>query len=279
MIRLIVTDMDGTLLRDHDDIHPDNLVAIRKAMEKDIKFAVASGRSAASCSILLHDAGLDDAYIIGVNGCQVLDKPFGKTLALYHLDNLSARAAIDIFQAHGLESCLYTEDAIVYSNANALDMQETIHNAEADFAAQMARAGVQILAGPDAMEKALMSTPMKAFCMFGPGQEEAFAKARRECARLPGVEITSSGADNFEVMPTGVDKGMGLQMLAGRLGIAREEIVAFGDNENDLPMLRWAGHAFAMENATEDVKREITRITGHCRKGGVARGLEELGIV
>ncbi len=259
--------MDGTLLSGQDDIHPDNLLAIREAMRRGVRFAVASGRSAASCGALLAAHGLPDAHIIACNGGQIMDRPYGTTLALYHLDLSAAEAAARAFAAHGLGCCLYTEDAIVYSTEQMMREQEAWHTKKPGML------GSRVLAGPAAMVKALRTTPMKLFGTFDPGQEAAFASAREACGRIPGVELTSSWEDNFEVMPAGVNKGAALEMLSARLGIAREEIMAFGDNDNDLPMLLWAGIGIAMANARPAVKRAVRRQTGACQDGGVAQGI------
>lgn len=272
MIKLVVSDLDGTLLWNHDRIHPENKLAIERLLRRGVRFAVASGRNAASCSILLEDVGLMDAYVIGVNGCQVWDKPFGREVASHFLVPGVAQEVMEIFQAHGLSSCLYTKDMIVYSDPHALEegMYET-----PDFARRMVAAGVTVAAGPEAMREALQGRAMKAYCVYAPGQEEAFAQACAVCGKLP-VSTTSSWRDNFEVMPVDVDKGTAVAELAASLGILREEVVAFGDSDNDLPMLRWAGHGYAMANAQPHILREIGLHAPGGNEAGVARVLRDL---
>lgn len=272
MVRLIASDLDGTLLQDHDCIHPDNLVALRRAMDKGVAFAMASGRSAAACSQLALAHGLDKAFIIGVNGGHVWDAPFGDVVSVHHLPQDVARAAMDIFVANGLQACLYTEDAIVYSDRPALAWMEGKDD-DQDGKREILRAGMRILAGPTAMDAALRTTPLKTFCVKQAGQEAAFARAREMCARLEGVELTSSWSNNFEVMPLGVNKGEALKALAGRLGIAREEVMAFGDSENDIPMLAWASYGYAMANAQPEVRDAVQYRTGACGEGGVAQAI------
>ncbi len=274
MIRLIVSDMDGTLLSSHDDIHPENLAAIREAMELGVRFAVASGRNAASCGRLLLAHGLKDAAIIATNGCQIVDKPFGKTLANHYLNQEAAALAMGIFARYGLGGCLYTEDAIIYSSEQMRAEQEAFHFHDEE-ARKRSVPGVDIRAGEAAVAEALLTTPMKVFCVYKPGQEAAFLSAKEACAKIEGTEMTSSWADNFEIMPMGINKGTALQALSGLLGIERDEIMAFGDNDNDLPMLTWVGYGIAMGNALPAVKRVITRQTGGCKEGGVAQGIRK----
>lgn len=272
MIRLIASDLDGTLLTKEGDIHPENLAAIREAGKRGVHFAMVSGRSVASCTLLLEDAGLMDASIIALNGCQIVDKPCGKTLAIHYLPHDAARITMDTFARFGLEACLYTADTMVYTSEK--QFQASYGTEKAEHVQRMAEAGMRIAGGEAAVQAALLTTPMKAYCVYHPGQEEAFAEAKAICEGIPGVELTTSWWNNFEVMPKGVDKGVALKALTQHLGIRQEEVLAFGDNGNDLPMLQWAGYGCAVANARPEVLAAVTHHTGHCEEAGVARAIE-----
>jgi hydroxymethylpyrimidine pyrophosphatase-like HAD family hydrolase len=82
------------------------------------------------------------------------------------------------------------------------------------------------------------------------------------------------GADAVELGPAGVDKGSGLAWLCDHLGIAASEVVAFGDEWNDLTMLRWAGHGVAMANADQLVLDHADEIAPSNADDGVAVVLE-----
>ena len=136
---------------------------------------------------------------------------------------------------------------------------------------------VRVCAGERALEAALREGVFKLFAMSRTDDDvDGVLAARRACARLPHTELTSSWHNNFELMPAGVHKGWALETLACRLGIAREEVVAFGDSENDIPMLRWAGTGVAMANASEEVRAAADAVTGPCREGGVAQALHRM---
>jgi hypothetical protein len=77
-----------------------------------------------------------------------------------------------------------------------------------------------------------------------------------------------------EVVPRGISKASGVDEVARPLGIAAEDVVAFGDMPNDLPMLRWAGHGVAMGNAHPDVLAAANEVTAPNTDDGVARVLE-----
>lgn len=90
----------------------------------------------------------------------------------------------------------------------------------------------------------------------------------------PGVSASTSGAPFVEVTAVGVDKAFGLAALCAELGIEAADVVAFGDNLNDLPMLGWAGRSVAMGNAHPDVVAAATDHTSSNADDGVALYLE-----
>ena len=100
-------------------------------------------------------------------------------------------------------------------------------------------------------------------------------RARAELQQVPGAYITTSGGLNLEVMPRGVDKGTGLAELAAFYGIPLENVMVFGDYDNDLPMFRRAGYPVAMGNAMEDVKRAAWQVTAPNTEDGLAQAIEK----
>jgi len=259
MIRLIAVDMDGTLLTGHTEIHPENVKAVRHAMERGVVFVVASGRMVRSCSRVLTAHELPWAHIIGANGCEIAGAD-GNIVEQHFMDSDTARETLRIYEEHGLHACLFSEKAVVYPTKEAMMR----------IAGSYAKTRPY---GDDAMNEALAGNCYKTFCIMLPGQEQAFEAAKRACAELPGLENTSSWHNNFEVMPAGVNKGVALAKLAGRLGIPAAEIMAFGDSDNDISMLEFAGFGFAMGNAGEDVKARAKYLAGRNDAGGVAQGI------
>ena len=88
--------------------------------------------------------------------------------------------------------------------------------------------------------------------------------------------MSTSGVTFVECTPEGADKALGLERLCTNLGIDRSEVVAFGDNNNDVSMLAWAGRGIAMQNATADAKAAADEITASNIDFGVAQVLERL---
>jgi Cof subfamily protein (haloacid dehalogenase superfamily) len=121
-----------------------------------------------------------------------------------------------------------------------------------------------------------VGVPVLKFALNVPS-DQTWEYVRRFRTELPaGVEPTSSGHGEIDLIVPGCHKASGLQRLADRWGIAPEECVAFGDGGNDIEMLRWAGIGYAMENASDEVKAAADRVCSSNADDGVLVALEEL---
>ena len=99
--------------------------------------------------------------------------------------------------------------------------------------------------------------------------------AAEELKSIPGIVVTGALDKNIEVNAQGVNKGDALIDLGKRLGIRREDILAFGDGSNDYYMMQKAGTGVAMENGTEEVKEAADYVARSNDEEGVARFIEE----
>lgn len=250
MIKLIASDLDGTILRDAEHVEERAVALLKKYTAQGAVFVPASGRAPSSIRTLFERAGLPMAYCIGVNGAQVEDYAGGVTHFMRPLSEATARRAMEIMRAEGLHICAYGRGMIAYSWETALE-----ESRERNLFAAMRAYGTETIAGPDAMERVFQGPILKIFAEFtGADDHAAFVRAREACRELEDVTITTSWINNFEVMPVGVDKGAALCYLAQRLGVRREEIAAFGDGDNDVTMLRAAGWGVAMEGGSASAK-------------------------
>ena len=91
-------------------------------------------------------------------------------------------------------------------------------------------------------------------------------------------ESACAYAFNMEITAPGVDKGEALKVLCSKLGIDASEVMAFGDADNDLGMLSWAGWSFAMGNGTDKAKAAAKYVTGRNSDSGVAQGVEQYAL-
>lgn len=101
-------------------------------------------------------------------------------------------------------------------------------------------------------------------------------RARATCGHLAEFSHSSVTDTLLEISAAGVSKASALARLCEQSGIAREEVIAFGDMPNDIPMLAWAGHAVAVANAHPEVIEVADEVTASNDEAGVARVLERL---
>lgn len=268
-IKLIAMDMDGTLLdTDHVTIPPRNVAALRAARERGVKLALASGRTWS----ILQDAadqlgGVD--YAILANGAAIRDVQSGEHFYENSIPYPQAVSLIHALEREGLpfevychgQNFLRTKDVELMGNTDLLSPHFT----------KIYLQSVRLVSD---LSAALEGRPMEKINLFYVPPEKR--ERMRELARITGpVELTNALEGNMEFNYGGASKGIALTALAARLGLAPSEVMAFGDANNDLTMLSWAGWSFAMANATEEAKAAARYQTASNQDAGVGQAVEE----
>ena len=113
---------------------------------------------------------------------------------------------------------------------------------------------------------------------YGLRSMQDIERARKELEEIPGLVLTGSLGNNIEINAQGIDKGIGMIELGHRLGIDRDEIMACGDGDNDLEMLKAVGFGVAMGNAEESVKAVADYVTDTNEEEGVAKAVEKFAL-
>lgn len=268
-IKLIVMDMDGTLLDDdHATVPARNVTALRAAREKGVKLALASGRTWSILRDVVDQLGGVD-YAILANGAAVRDAATGEHIYENGIPNPQAVALIRGLCREDLPFEVYCHGQNYLRPEDADRLGEGLLSPR--FAEMYLKRGVELV--PD-LAAALEGRPMEKINLFyaPPERQEAL----RAMARATGpVEISNALERNMEFNFGGVSKGEALAFLAAHLGLARSEVMAFGDANNDLTMLSWAGWSFAMANAMESVKRIAKYQTASNHEAGVGQAVEK----
>ncbi len=261
-IELIVTDLDGTFFGAHGTPLEENAHALLRACARGIPIAIASGRLPSVCSRIAIDMGLDACHIIGLNGGHVLDKPFGETTAYHPFPGALTDKILSILKREGCAYNLYTARG-VYTN------QPLDEKGAQRFRASFERSGCEVLIGPDAPARAASQQVLKLLVKQTNGAE-GYERAKAAISALPPVYLTTSKADNFEVMQRGVGKAEAVAGLCGLLGASPLNVMAFGDFDNDKPMLNMCGLSVAMGNSLPDVRAAAKYVTLPNTQAGVA---------
>ena len=267
-IRLIATDLDGTFLGEKSRLIPQNGSAFQLAHNQGIQTAIASGRLAAVGRGMALALGLESCHIIGLNGAQIYPVPFGENARETAFPDTLRDACFDVISYYG---CLYN----VYTSRAIYTNQRMTAEREAQFRSSFINGGVEAHISSDAFERSVHQPCLK--LLFKPGGDEAaYQKARKEISALGGVYIMASGAGVSEIMPAGISKASALRALVQGLGIRMDQVMCFGDYDNDAEMLAACGVSVAMGNASPAAREAAKYITADHREAGVALAVSAL---
>jgi Cof subfamily protein (haloacid dehalogenase superfamily) len=227
--------------------------ALRAAAAAGLAVVLASGRMLRSIAAVQDALGLSGP-IIAYNGGMVR-LPDGRTWE-HPIPLATARTIAGVCRDRGYFLQSYYADQLLVP-------------ADEPRAREYARiAGVPFRVDPDAVY-APEQPPTKQL-VIEPVERQALVRAAVRAAAGDGVELANSYPHYLEVSAAGVDKGSALARVASVLGVPRSAVLAVGDGENDLPMLRYAGLAAAVANAAPAVRQAVTLLAGAPFGDGVA---------
>lgn len=227
MIRLVATDVDGTLLDHHGVLPEGRAVAVRRLIAAGIPVVLATGKLWTSVRTLVGPLGLEGPHV-ACNGSIVFSAD-GTLLARHLLDAAAADEVTRRLQRDGVPHAVYLEDGTIVTDEvrPAHDVLPLLGEPLPVAAGRDGRGVIKVLA-------------------ILPAEEEG--DLRRMAADTASVQRT--GPRFLEWNAPGVDKATGLSTVADLLGIGLADVVAVGDAENDVPMLRRAGSGIAVSGAS-----------------------------
>lgn len=264
--KLLVLDVDGTLLNNEKEISKRTLSTLLKAQHTGIRIVLASGRPTSGLLPLAKalEMGNFGGYIVSYNGAQIINAENGEVMfdkrinpeLIPYLEKKARKNNFSIFTYH--DEYLLTDNADnvhirreAWLN-NLRIMEEEEFSIAIDFA------------------------PCK--CVLVSDDEEALRGLEAHWKRrLDGVlDVFPSEPYFLEVVPCGVDKANTLGVLMEQLGVKREEVIAIGDGVADVTMLQLAGKSVAMGHAQDSVKVCADYVTASNEEDGVAQAVEKL---
>ena len=265
MLRLVATDIDGTLLRDDKSVSDRTRHALREIQQAGVIVVLVSARPAHTARLLAHAAGVAGLAICS-NGALVYDLDRDEIVRHTPLVVDTARRLILALREALPAVCF----AVIRGPRFAC---EPAYRLIADPAAHDDGFLASAILG-DALSLC-EEAPTKLIARH-PDLSMDELLARVHALGLAGFEATHSGASFVEVAAAGVTKAWALEALCTDLGIRSDEVVAFGDAPNDLPMLSWAGRGIAVANAHPTVLAAVQEVAPSNEDDGVAVILEQL---
>lgn len=267
-VKLIAFDMDGTLLNDdHVTIPEKNLAALHAARNRGIKIVAATGRTWCLIDIAVKPLGGVD-YAVTSNGAAVLEPGSGRWLYTKPIPNDKSIELIALLKRWSLPFEIYCDGQNFMENSCKVLMPETI------LSNLFTQYYDQFTTYVDSLEEALAGRPMEKVDIFYVPPEHREEISREIQAILP-TQLAHAVDTNMEVTAIDVTKGSALQRLCAELGISVDEVMAFGDGNNDVEMLQWAGLSFAMENGSEDAKAAAKHIAPPNYLGGLGEMVQK----
>ncbi|MFW5692185.1 MAG: HAD family hydrolase [Chloroflexota bacterium] len=262
-VKLIVTDIDGTLLNSAHQLSERNKEVIKKTIASGVKFILASGKTRASAQTIIDALGLNTPgiYLQGL----AIYKADGTVSHQKTLDPALARQVITFAEDRGFDVVAFAGDRLLARNVTAY-----IERLHTDFAEPQAE-GV----GP--LQNLLDDMPVHKLMIIRDGDPRRITALRWQLDRQidgSGRMVQTALKDSVELLPAGASKGATLRVLLRDLGIEPEAVLAIGDAENDVEMIQLAGIGVAVENADEKLKAAADHVVASNDADGVAEAIE-----
>ena len=266
--KLIAIDMDGTLLNSQNKISKRNIKALHRAIEEGVYVVLSTGRILKSALYYSKYIKLSNP-IVACNGAIVSFGDERNILYEKALERETAEKLIRLAEENHIYYHFYDMDTF-YSRVLDEEMVNHYKSSENNFGKQ--NINFKILENP---LKILEEEPKIYKFVFVENEKYKLECFRNVLREIEGIDISSSWHNNVEVMNKGVSKGEGLKQLCKTLDVDTSQVVAIGDNENDISMFQVAGLAIAMENGDDIAKEYSHVITDINDEDGVAKAIEK----
>lgn len=250
MIKLIATDMDGTFLDARGSFEKERFsIILDQLEEKNILFVIASGNGMARLLELCK--GFENRLIfVADNGAHVYQN--GKTVVRRAMRKEEVAVILDFFRGRWTDVCLMllTETNIYMQNGSGRPFEGTALPIDP---AQMATFHSKVIYLDD-LSAYPISEPIYKVGLWVPEVRVKTITGEFNQIFQGQLQAVTSGYGSIDILPQGIHKAWGLEQVLTSLDIEPEQVMAFGDSDNDIEMLELVGYSFAMGNATEKVK-------------------------
>lgn len=280
MIKLIATDMDGTLLNAAHEISQENIDAIKYAQSQGITVAIATGRAFYEASTPIAETDLSVPYIC-LNGAEVRDESFNiiSTSNLNHelVERIKSILNKDdvyfqIYTNRGIYTEDPTKDLDIYLDiAKQAGQEADVEKIKAGIQKRIDNGTLRVVDSYEDIEDIPGELIMKVLA-FNPDLEKINAIGA-ELSAIPSLAVSSSSRGNLEITHSDAQKGIALESIADKLKIDLQDVMALGDNMNDVSMLERVGYPVAMDNAMPEVKAVAKYVTDSNENSGVGKAI------
>lgn len=269
--KLIVTDMDGTLLNSKGQVSDENKNVLKELNKKGIHVAIATGRIYTTVRVYAKHLGIVTPIICS-NGSIVKNLEDNSIVYSNPLPIEYCNSLLDICKKNNINFYYFSEDTmygeklegrlLYYSEwGKTLKEEERIH-------VKVVKDSRDIFKSDIIYKFGLQSD-----------NDDILKSVAKEINSIMDVETHKSLANMLDIMNKDASKGKAIEKLAKSLGVKREEVLAIGDNENDMSMLEYAGLGIAMGNAEDKVKDIADFVTDSNDNNGVAKAINKFVLI
>lgn len=284
MIRLVASDMDGTLLNNQLQLSSKNIEAIKSIQENEVDFLIATGRDYEQAAPLLHEEGIH-CPIIALNGAKFYDE-HGTQVAAYPIKLTTVRNILSVLKATDIHVEMVTSEGIFSNNkrkrleAFAAFIQKTNPGTSFENALNIAvksakQLGIRFVPSYDELleKEGIEVYKLSAYTEKDP--QTLIPIKKQLLSTNNQLEISSFHPSNLEIGHIHAQKGRMLSKYAAQKGFSPKEIMAIGDNLNDLSMLQWVEFSVAMMNGLPEIKTAAKHITKTNDEDGFAEAVHK----
>ena len=247
LFRLAAVDLDGTLLGPDKQIGPENAAAVQRLRDNGVIVIIASGRRHQNSVRFQRELGLTGP-IIACQGGLIRDGESGNVVEAHFLPQSVTRQIISDAERNEIQTIYYHLDHLYVAERHNrwVDLYETRVGERAEILPDL-----QQLDGRRALKLVWYGDPV------------VLAKVRPEMSAnySEKADVFSTERENLEFMPRGISKATALAKVANECGVRQEEVLAFGDGENDVAMLTWAGLGVAMGHGNQAAIKVAKRVS------------------
>lgn len=286
MIKLIVSDMDGTLFNSNQEISPANLAAIKQAEKNGIRFMIATGRSMETIGPTLKKYGLKCGLIL-MNGAEVRDENLN-IINTINIDHKIIPKLAEVLDKQGYIPEYMTNQGAQIC-ASKLMMEKNMgwrmmcldrsHTLTLEEAIELGKNSIfqKSLIRNESIEEFLKKNlEIRKIIVFNPDSDLNTRNRKELQEKFPNLSILSSYPENIEINSEYAQKGYGLLKAIEKMNIHKEEVAVFGDGYNDLSMFELFPNSFAPVNAEQDIKEKALEIIPSNNDDGVGKKINEL---
>lgn len=283
MIKLIATDMDGTLLNAAHEISEENIQAIEYAQSQGITVVIATGRAFYEANTPIAQTDLKLPYIC-LNGAEVRDESFNIS-STSNLNRELIDRITDVLNRESIYYQIYTNIGIYTENpqrdldiyidiAERAGQQADVEKIKTGIQKRIDNGTLKVVDNYDKIKDTPGEIVMKILAFDS--DLDKIDRVSKGLAEPGSLAVSSSSRGNIEITHADAQKGIALQTIADRLQVDISDVMAIGDNLNDVSMLERVGYSVAMANATDEVKATAKFETESNEDSGVGKAIMKL---